>query len=169
MIIRQEDRTDFENVYSVVKTAFETAEHRDGNEQDIVSALRESNAFIPELSLVAEVNGKISGHIMFTRANVGEVTVLVLAPLSVLPECQRRGIGSALVMEGHRIAKEMGYEYSFVIGSEKYYPRFGYIPAKRFGVDIPNGIPSENFMAVKLRQNARSLSGSVIYPKEFGI
>ena len=86
MHIRKEISTDYETVYSVVKRAFESAEHADGNEQDLVNALRKGDAFIPELSLVAEVDGKIVGHIMFTKATVDGKTVLALAPLSVLPE-----------------------------------------------------------------------------------
>lgn len=104
MLIRKESPKDYEGVYQVVKCAFESAEHADGNEQDLVDALRKSDAFIPELSLVAEMDQKIAGHIMFTRATVGDETVLALAPLSVLPGYQRKGIGTALIREGHRIA-----------------------------------------------------------------
>lgn len=104
MLIRKESPKDYERVYQVVKRAFESAEHADGNEQDLVDALRKSEAFIPELSLVAEMDQKIAGHIMFTRATVGDETVLALAPLSVLPGYQRKGIGTALIREGHRIA-----------------------------------------------------------------
>ena len=66
------------------------------------------------LYLVAEMDGKIVGHIMFTRAKVEENTVLALAPLSVLPKYQRRGIGVSLINAGHKIAKELGYVYSIV-------------------------------------------------------
>lgn len=83
MIIRTEQQTDYNSVYQVVKSAFKTAEQSDGNEQDLVNALRQSNAFIPELSLVAEIKGEIVGHIMFTRLQIGEHTALALAPLSV--------------------------------------------------------------------------------------
>lgn len=94
MLIRKERSKDREIVYQVVKRAFESAEHADGNEQDLVDALRKSDAFIPELSLVAEMDQKIAGHIMFTKAQVGDETVLALAPLSVLPGYQKRDIGS---------------------------------------------------------------------------
>ena len=92
MLIRKEEPKDYEIVYSVVKDAFDSAEHSDGNEQDLVNALRKGESLIPELSLVAEINGKIVGHIMFTRAMVGRDAVLVLAPLSVVPKYQRKGI-----------------------------------------------------------------------------
>lgn len=125
MIIRQEETRDYENIYSVVKKAFGSAVQADGNEQDLVNALRNGDAYIPELSLVAEIDGVIVGHIMFTKAKVEDKVVLALAPLSVLPEYQRQGVGTALIEEGHRIAKELNYEYSIVLGSETYYPRTG--------------------------------------------
>lgn len=169
MLIRQENNKDFDNVYSVVKKAFQMAEHSDGNEQDLVVALRKSDAFIPELSLVAEIDGKIVGHIMFTKIEIGNHTELTLAPLAVLPEYQKQGVGAALIKEGHRIAKELGYQYSVVLGSETYYPRYGYIPAKQLGIKAPFEVASENFMAIKLQENAEPINGIVKYAKEFGI
>ena len=85
MRIRHEKPEDYEEVYELVREAFASAEHADGNEQDLVEALRKGDAFIPELSLVAEEGGQLAGHILFTRARVGEVEVLALAPLSVPP------------------------------------------------------------------------------------
>lgn len=72
MLIRQETCKDYDEVYSLVKTSFASAEHSQGNEQDLVAALRKSDAFVPELSLVAEIDGKIAGHILFTKAKVGK-------------------------------------------------------------------------------------------------
>lgn len=169
MIIRQETSQDYNEVYDAIKEAFKEADHRDGTEQDLVAALRKGESFIPELSLVAEADGKIAGHIMFTEGKVGGDTVLVLAPVSVVPEFQKQGVGSALIKEGHRIAKELGYEYSLVLGSEVYYPRFGYVPAVQFGVELPEGMPSANFMAIKMQDNDKTISGPVTYAKEFGI
>ena len=168
-MIRRERVEDFNEVYDVVKAAFATAECSDGKEQDLVVALRNSDAYVPELSLVAEVDGKIVGHIMFTEAEVGNRTELVLAPLAVLPEYQRQGIGTALIVEGHRIARELGYCYSVVLGSEKYYSRFGYIPAVQMGIEVPDGFSSINFMTVKLTEDAGPVEGGVKYAKEFGI
>lgn len=169
MLIRKEKAEDHEIVYSVVKEAFASAEHADGNEQDLVNALRKGDAFIPELSLVAEIGGKIVGHIMFTKAYVEDMTVLVLAPLSVLPEFQRKGIGSALIKEGHRIARKLGYGYSIVLGSEKYYPKAGYLPAGRYGIKPSFDVVEANFMAYKLNDEAADLHGVIKYAEEFGI
>ena len=169
MVIRQEQMCDYEAVYALIKEAFASAEHADGNEQDLVEALRKGKAFIPELSLVAEIDHQLAGHILFTKARVGGQEVLALAPLSVKPCYQRQGVGTALILEGHKIAKELGYQYSVVLGSETYYPRVCYVPAQQFGIHAPDGIPAENFMAIALQENARPLSGSMVYALEFGM
>ncbi len=167
--IRKENVDDYEAVYNVIKTAFETAEHSDGNEQDLVVVLRKSNNFIPKLSLVAIDNDKIVGYILFTKIKIGESEELALAPLGVLPEYQRQGIGSKLITEGHRIAKKLGYHYSIVLGSENYYPKFGYVPAIEYGIEAPFDVPSKNFMAIKLNESNVEIKGIVKYAKEFGI
>lgn len=169
MLIRQETKQDHNQVYQLVKEAFATAARRDGNEQDLVAALRNSDAFVPELSLVAEIDGRIIGHILFTEAKVGVDLVLVLAPLSVLPAYQKQGVGAALIESGHAVARKRGYSMSLVLGSETYYPRFGYLPAERWGIQVPDGIPSKNFMAVSLQPVAVPLQGAVTYAKEFGL
>lgn len=169
LIVRQENKHDYEEVYNVLKTAFETAEHSDGNEQDLVVDLRKSDNFIPELSLVAVKDDKIVGYILFTKIKIGKYEELALAPLGVLPEYQRQGIGSALIKQGHKIAKKLGYHYSIVLGSDKYYPRFGYIPAKEYGILAPFDVPDENFMAIKLNDTNEIIKGTVKYAKEFGI
>lgn len=169
MFIRQENKNDFDEVYNLIKEAFKSAEQSDGSEQDLVVALRKGDSFIPELSLVAEIEGKIVGHILFTQATVGKDIVLVLAPLSVLPEYQKQGIGTALIKEGHRVAEVLGYDYSLVLGNEKYYPKFGYIQADKLGIEVPEGIPSINFMGIQLREDAHPISGALVYAKEFGM
>ena len=169
MEIRQECKEEIYSIYMLVKTAFESAEHADGNEQDLVNALREGDSYIPELSLIAEIAGKIVGHIMFTKVKIGDQIQLALAPLSVLPEYQKQGIGTALIKEGHARARALGYGYSVVLGSEGYYSRTGYLPAKNYGIFAPFDVPDENFMACKLSENAPVVYGIVQYAKEFGI
>lgn len=169
MIIRTAEEKDYDSIYTLVKAAFERAEHSDGNEHDLVNAMRKGSAFVPELSLVAEIEKKIVGHIMFTKATVDNNEILALAPLSVLPEYQRNGIGTALIEEGNRIAKELGYGYSVVLGSETYYPRMGYLPADMFGIHPPFDVPVENFMAYRINETAPDIHGIIRYAKEFGI
>ena len=167
--IRQESQNDYKEVYNVVKIAFETAEHSDGNEHDLVTALRKSNNFIPELSLVAIKDNKIVGHILFTKIKIGGYEEIALVPLAVLPQYQRKGIGRKLIEEGPKIAKELGYHYSIVLGSENYYPKFNYIPAIQYWIKAHFEVPNENFMAIKLNDTDVEIKGTVEYAKEFGI
>lgn len=169
MNIRQEQPADYDAVYQVIKEAFLNAEHTDGDEQNLVVRLRKSKSFIPELSLVAIEDEKIVGHILFTRAVVNEVEVLALAPLSVLPKYQNRGIGQVLIKEGHIIAKKMGYKYSVVLGYKKYYPKSGYIPASQYGIQAPFEVEDESFMAACLNETAGKLNGIMEYDEAFGI
>lgn len=106
---------------------------------------------------------------MFTKAKVGKNTVLALAPLSVLPEYQGKGIGISLIIEGHKIAKRLGYEYSIVLGSERYYRKTGYSPADKFGIKPSFDVPNENFMAYKITDDASDIHGIIQYAKEFGL
>ena len=168
-MIRQEKRADREAVEALVQAAFMKACHADGNEHELVHALREGTSFIPELSLVMEKDDQLVGHVLFTKAMVGKDTILCLAPLSVLPAVQREGIGSALVYEGHRGAKALGYTYSVVLGDPAYYGRFGYQKARLFGIIAPEGIDEDYLMAIKLTEEAPSLCGKLVYAKEFEI
>lgn len=169
MIIRKERPEDYNKVFVVVKSAFKTAKHSDKTEQNLVVSLRNSNAYIPELSLVAEVNDEIVGHILFTKINISNQEEIALAPLAVLPEYQRQGIGKALIKKGHEIAKKLGYNYCVVLGDENYYPLSGYVPASQYGILAPFDVPDANFMAIKLCENANTITGTVKYAKEFGI
>ena len=167
--IPQETTADHPTVYHLVRAAFAGAEHSDGNEQDLVVALRRSQAFVPQLSLVAVAGTEVIGHILFTRALVGGATVVALAPLSVHPRWQRQGVGTALITHGHTLAKSLGYGYSLVLGSDAYYSRYGYRPARQFGIWVPAGFPPQNFMAIQLDEQANPISGPVVYAKEFGL
>ena len=170
--IRQETERDYMLSEHVVEKAFENAEYSDHKEQFLVSRLRNSDAFVPELSLVAELDGKIAGHIMLTKLiiqNGGvDYGLLALAPVSVLPQYQNQSIGSMLIIESIRIAKKMGYKSVIVLGHEKYYPRFGFRPASMWGIKAPFDVPDENFMALELESGSLGdVSGNVVYPNEF--
>lgn len=167
--IRQETERDHKKIYELIKTSFATAEHSDGTEQDLIEKLRKSKAYIQELALVAECDERIVGYIMFTKVKVGRKVGLALAPLAVVPDFQRQGVGSALINKGHEIAKRLGFEFSLVLGSEKYYPKFGYISAEECGVEIPKDFPSSNFFIKPLQKNFKHVSGQVVYPNEFGL
>jgi predicted N-acetyltransferase YhbS len=168
IVIRQEQEKDIDAVYQVVKTAFATMELADGDEQDLVNRLRKSAAFIPELSLVAEYEGKIIGHILFTKMKIGDHPSLALAPVAVLPEYQKQGAGGELIREGHRIAKELGYRSVIVVGHPDYYPRFGYHLASQWKITAPFEVPDEAFMALELVEGGLTgVSGMIAYAPEF--
>ncbi|WP_439128249.1 GNAT family N-acetyltransferase [Polaribacter sp.] len=172
MIIRQETKIDHKVVFNLIKSAFKNAEFADHTEQFLVEKLRKSDAFIPELSLVAEIDKKIVGHILLTklkvRNDVKEFDSLALAPVSVLPEFQKKGIGAKLIVQSHEKAKKLGYKSVIVLGHEKYYPKFGYKQAHKFGIKLPFEVPKENCMAIELVKNGlKGVTGMVEYPKEF--
>jgi len=168
ILIRQECEADFDSVYAVVRSAFETMEVASGDEQDLVNRLRKSTAFIPELSLVAEHDGNIIGHILFTKMKVGTHPVLALAPVAVLPEYQKQGIGAKLIDEGHRIARELGHSIVILVGHPDYYPRFGYKPAGNFNIQAPFDVPADAFMVLELREGGlKGVSGMIEFAPEF--
>lgn len=168
IIIRKETTEDVNEVDHVVKKAFENAEHSDHDEHHLVNRLRKSSKFIPELSLVAEYNGNVVGHILFTEIKVGDDTLIALAPLAVLPEMQNKGIGKLLIMEGHKIASQLDYKGSVVLGHETYYPKFGYKKASQYSIKVPFEVPDENFMALELKDGGLSeVHGIVEYANEF--
>ena len=146
----------------------------EGDEDKLVERLRKAPTFIPELSLVAELNRQLVGHILFTPLEIksGEETFqsLVLGPVSVLPEFQRQGIGGQLIRAGHQKAIELGFHSVILIGHPEYYPRFGYKPASTWGIKTRIPLPSDDvFLAVDLTEDALShVSGMVIFPPEFG-
>jgi predicted N-acetyltransferase YhbS len=172
--IRKEVPADFPVVFDLIEAAFKSMPLAEGNEQFIVEKLRKNEAFIPELSLVAEVDGQVAGHILFTPLEiVNDTTVfksLTLGPVAVFPEIQHLGIGSELVREGHRVAKNLGFTSCFLVGHPEYYPRFGYVPASRWAVQLPIDAPPEAFMAIELTQGALDgVSGMLRFLPEFGI
>lgn len=157
-IVRQIIEADYSAVYKLIKTAFETAEHRDGDEQDFAVNLRNGDNYIPELDLVAERDGELIGHIMFTKTYVtkpdgGRYNTLMVAPLSVLIEYRNLGVGTALMEEGLRIAKAMGYQSAFLIGDPNYYQRFGYKLTHLYGINHES-MPAEYLQVKELSQGA---------------
>jgi predicted N-acetyltransferase YhbS len=170
--IRQEVQADYQIVFNLIEQAFRNEMISNKKEQFLVERLRKSDGFVPELSLVAEVNHQIFGYILLTKiiieANTESVTSLALAPVAVLPTFQKQGIGGRLIEEAHRIATELGYKSVILLGHEKYYPKFGYRTLYHFNISLPFEAPKENCMAIELISDAlKNKNGIVIYPKEF--
>lgn len=173
ILFRQENKNDYVAVFNLIQRAFEKEEMSDHSEQYLVERLRNSEAFIPELSIVAEINQNIAGHILLTRIKVinnenEEFESLALAPVSVLPEYQGKGIGGKLIETAHKKAKELGFGSVILLGHENYYPRFGYEIAKKYRIKLPFEVPDENCMAIELIKGAlEGIEGTVVYPKAF--
>ena len=162
--IKQEQVDDYDISEKVVKSAFTNAEHSDQKEHLLVSRIRKSKAFIPKLSLVAtdENNKKILGHILLSKINISKddnelVESLALAPLSVLPAYQNKGIRELLITEALKEAKELEYNSVVVLGYPEYYPKFGFKKASIWGIKAPFEVPDEAFMAVELSENALNM------------
>ncbi|MBM7621224.1 putative N-acetyltransferase YhbS [Bacillus tianshenii] len=169
--VRQEQPSDYQLTEKVIERAFSTVEISDKTEHEMVSLLRRSEAFVPELSLVAEGN-EIVGHILLTKVNIvnenEKVESLALAPVSVVSEFQSKGIGKRLIEEALRKAKELGFESVIVLGHPTYYPKFGFKKASILGIKPPFEVPDEVFMALELKESALDgVSGVVEYPREF--
>lgn len=167
--LRQEIKSDHPAVFEVHQIAFGQE-----NEAGMVDALRKNKSvFIPELSIVATIENKVIGHILFSRIHIrndkGELhESLALAPMAVRPEWHKQGIGSQLVRKGLEVAKDLGYKSVIVLGHEHYYPKFGFQPAEKWKITAPFEVPSNVFMAIELTSGGLDgISGTVIYPKEF--
>ncbi|QSW89988.1 MULTISPECIES: N-acetyltransferase [Flavobacterium] len=172
VLIRQENKNDYESVFRLIEKAFKDLEYSDHNEQFLVERLRKSEGFIPQLSIVAEVGGQIVGHILFTKLQiVNELNVfesLALAPVSVLPEFQGKEIGSKLILYGHEQAERLGYESVVLLGHEGYYPRFGYERCEKYNIKMPFDVPAENCMVIPLvKDGLKKVYGKVVYPDVF--
>jgi len=166
------ESSDYKGVFELIEKAFKNEAFTDHKEQFLVERLRKSNAFIPELSLVAEYEDELVGFILLTRIKIVSddktFDSLALAPVAVLPDFQNMGIGGKLILQAHKIAKEKGYKSVILLGHEKYYPRFGYAVADKFGIQLPFEAPKENCMAIELIEGGLSgVNGLVEYPKEF--
>ena len=163
--IRREQLEDIAPIHEVHQLAFGRPA-----EADLVDALRARSK--ATLSLVAVENGRIVGHILFSPVTIDSAypafSAIGLAPMAVLPERQRRGIGSQLVSTGLLECRNAGYDCVVVLGHPAYYPRFGFVPANRYGLASEYEVPDEAFMV--LTWHARVLedhSGVVRYQPEF--
>ncbi|WP_010227285.1 GNAT family N-acetyltransferase [Gillisia marina] len=170
--IRQEVKKDRSAVFDLIEKAFRNEKYSDHKEQYLVTRLRDSSAFTPELSLVAEAEKEILGHILLTKIKIinkdKAFDSLALAPVSVLPDFQDKGIGSKLITEAHAIARQLGYNSIIVVGHKNYYPKFGYKMLKLFGISVPFEVHEENAMGIELvKKGLYGVDGIVRYPSEF--
>jgi putative acetyltransferase len=164
--IRREYPEDIAAIRAVNEAAFE-----ESAEADIVDALRDACADL--LSLVAESDGEIVGHILFSPVTIDDESQskqgMGLAPMAVIPNHQRQGIGSKLVEAGLEMLREQGCPFVIVLGHPEFYPRFGFVPASRQGLRCQwEGIPDAAFMVLVLNEDTMAgVTGVARYRDEF--
>ena len=167
LLIRPEETRDHEAISQVHRSAFGQE-----SEAKLVIELRTSKDFLPELSLVAVMDGEIVGHILFSPVVIQygsrSVRALALAPMAVQPEFQRQGIGSQLIKKGLECCRRLRHQIVIVVGHPDYYPRFGFSSARTRGLEVPFPVPDEVFMVLELTQGTlESVAGMVRYPVAF--
>jgi putative acetyltransferase len=147
IVIRQETAADISAIAEITAAAFKTLAISNQTEQFIVAALRAAKALI--VSLVAELNGRVVGHVAFSRVTISDGTQnwYGLGPVSVLPEYQRQGIGKALIRQGLSILKGLNAGGCCLVGDPEYYKRFGF---RNIHGLIHEGVPQEVFLALPL-------------------
>ena len=164
MRIRPEHATDIDAVRAVNLAAFDTSA-----EANLVEALRKQAS--PVVSLVADDGAGVVGHILFSPVTIDESAhqdIMGLAPMAVLPARQREGIGTALIREGLDRCRQIGARAVVVLGHVEYYPRFGFVPASRFGLRCLYDVPDEAFMALELLPGTfAGRSGTIRYHPAF--
>ncbi len=162
--IRHETAADIAGIREVVRGAF----GRPG-EADLVDALRRADRLT--VSAVTDLGGRIVGHVAFSPITIRERhAALALAPVAVEPECQRQGIGTALIRWGLDECRSLGHRIVIVLGSPAYYRRFGFAPASQFGIACPFPAPAKHFMMLELFPGAAAgCNGPVRYRPEFDL
>jgi putative acetyltransferase len=168
LIIRAEQPADYDAIANVVEAAFKSPV-----EARLVEAIRASPHYIPELSLVAVLDGRVVGHVMisFTALRDGddERWITMLSPLAVAPDLHGQGVGSALVRESTALADARGEPVVILEGSPVYYGRFGFEHSVAHGIHIhlPSWAPPEAAQVLRLKNYDPSIRGHVVYPPAF--
>ena len=163
IVIRREAKEDFHATELMTMRAFWNIHGPGCNEHLLVHKLRGAEEYLPELSRVAELDGKIVGAIFYSRSKVvdgdTEAEVLTFGPLAVEPTCFSMGIGSRLLRETLPLAREAGYRGIVICGERDYYPKHGFMPCDRFGIRHPGFGNSPSFMAYPLREEFSEVHG----------
>jgi putative acetyltransferase len=168
MIVRRELAGDVAVIRAVTAAAFGRAGEDVPVEAPLVDWLRASPAWIPELSLVAAgPDGGVAGHVVCTRGTVGAAAVLALGPLSVRPDLQRRGVGKALVHAVLGAADALGEPLVALLGSTRYYPRFGFRLASEYGIVPQRPEWEEHFQVRTLTAYDPAVRGQFAYAEPF--
>jgi putative acetyltransferase len=164
MIIRKEQNSDIDTITEVIIAAFKNHPISRQTEHFIVNVLRRSNALT--ISLVAEINGRVVGHIAFSPITISDGTKdwYGMGPVSVLPNYQKQGIGKALINEGLSLLKDMGAQGCALVGPPDYYKKFGF---RNYLEMIHGGIPQEVFLALPFTEKIPE--GIVVFHEAFKV
>lgn len=166
--IRAEKQEDFAGIREVNDLAFHY-----GDESKLVDAIRESDRYIPELSIVAVTeDNRVIGHILLSIIDIESenavIPTVALAPMAVRPDFQGQGIGSALVRAGLSECKRLGFGHVVLIGHPDFYPKFGFTSAREKGLEAPIPVPDSVFLACELVEGAlKGINGTIKYPPAF--
>ncbi|MER5849538.1 bifunctional class I SAM-dependent methyltransferase/N-acetyltransferase [Streptomyces sp. NPDC002012] len=164
---RPETAADIEAVHTVNAAAFQTPD-----EATLVDALRtDPAAWLPGLGYVAldGPDGDIAAYALLTRCRVGDAPALALAPVATAPDRQRQGAGQAVVRAALDAARLRGESLVLVLGHPEYYPKFGFVPASRYGIRPGFDVPDEAMMALVLDDSVPVPQGTIRYPAAFGV
>lgn len=165
MNIRQESPADFYAVHELICKAFERED-----EGNLVDVLR--NTVEGYISLVADIDGLVVGHILFTPVTLSgnnmDLNLIGLAPLAVLPEFQSRGVGSKLVQAGLQRCQSIACDALVVLGHPQYYPKFGFVPSVKYGIKSEYNVSDDTFMILELVEGAlQGETGTIQYHQAF--
>ena len=153
--IRLEQPADYRAIENLTREAFWNHHVPGCDEHYLAHVLRESSCFLPELDFVAESGGTLIGNIMYTRASVlcdsgGTLPVLCFGPLSVLPDWQGKGVGSALVSHSLKKAAELGFNAVLIYGDPAFYSRLGFRSAESFEIGTMDDYYADALQALEL-------------------
>ncbi|MBX9685390.1 MAG: N-acetyltransferase [Candidatus Obscuribacterales bacterium] len=166
--IRPEAESDFELIKTLLDRSFNAC-----YESELVARIRSTPHYLRELTLVAECYGQLSGFIMlsqvYLKGSTDSTALLSLAPVAVLPEFQKQGIGNALIRAVIALAETRKEPLIVLLGHESYYPRFGFETASKYGIFPPVDWPDSSYMIYRLHNWSPELSGKVSYPAAWQI
>jgi predicted N-acetyltransferase YhbS len=173
LVLRGEQPADRPAILAVTAAAFSVSPvtglpvEGEPEEVELLRRLFDCADYLPEFSIVAELDGGIVGHVISTRAWVGELELLGLGPIGVLPRLQRHGIGSALMRETVARANAAGERGIALLGSPEYYSRFGFVPSTSLGVEAPDPAWGGHFQLLPLAVWPGGVSGTFRYAGPF--
>ena len=171
--IRHEKPADYRLVEEITREAFWNLYCPGCNEHLIVHGLRDHEDFIPELTFVVELDGKVVGSIFYSRSKVvapdgKETATITFGPVGILPELQRRGIGKALIAHSIEAARKLGHRAIIIGGDPQHYRIYGFSGAKKYGISMPDGRYYTGIMALPLHEGALDgIHGKVFFSEAF--